>query len=102
MDRRKSFIPLCRHTKTDGRLCGSPALTGRHFCYYHQRHHHPRKSGGRPTRPVSLDTPAAIRAQIGAVISGVLSGRFTPRQAGKSLFALQLATRSLKSDKWNL
>jgi hypothetical protein len=96
MDRRKSLIPLCRHTKTDGRLCGSPALTGRSFCYYHQRYHHLRKPGGRPTRPVSLDT-AAIQGQVSAVMSGVVTGRFTPSQAGAMLFALQLATENLKA-----
>jgi hypothetical protein len=102
MNRRDSLIPLCRHTKTDGRLCGSPALAGRHFCYYHQRYHHTRKLGGRPARPVSLDTSVAIRSQVAAVMSGVLSRRFTPAQAGKALFALQIATKSLKAAERNL
>ncbi|HWB32001.1 MAG TPA: hypothetical protein VG714_02390 [Acidobacteriaceae bacterium] len=34
---QKSIIPLCCHTKTNGRRCKSPALRSGRFCYFHQR-----------------------------------------------------------------
>ena len=96
MHRRESLIPLCRHTKNDGRLCGSPALTGRAFCYHHQRYHHMARSGGRPARPRNLDSPEAIRKQISAVFTGLLTGHLRPSQASRMLYILQLAVSNLK------
>ncbi len=29
----------CEHIKTSGDPCGSPALTGKPFCYFHDRFH---------------------------------------------------------------
>ena len=26
---------LCQHTKDNGVLCGSPAMRGKHYCYFH-------------------------------------------------------------------
>ena len=36
-------IPICRHVKTNGLRCQSPALNGEPFCYFHVRlhKHHP-------------------------------------------------------------
>lgn len=28
---------LCRHIKTNGKVCNSPALTGQSFCYFHRK-----------------------------------------------------------------
>ena len=28
-------IRLCQHTKDDGKLCGSPAMRGKSYCYFH-------------------------------------------------------------------
>ncbi len=91
VDRRTSLIPLCRHTKNDGCLCGSPALTGRAFCY-----HHLRRPGGRPPLPRNLDTPEAIRRQLSSVFTGLLSGHLRPSQASRMLYILQLAVANLK------
>jgi hypothetical protein len=37
------MIPICRHLKTNGLRCQSPALNGETFCYFHLRlhKHHP-------------------------------------------------------------
>ena len=95
-NRRTSLIPLCRHTKADGLLCGCPALTGRSFCYHHQRYHHLRRPGGRPPLPRNLDTPEAIRRQLSSVFTGLLSGHLRPSQASRMLYILQLAVANLK------
>ena len=33
------MYPECRHVKSSGRLCDSPALSGSHWCYFHKRLH---------------------------------------------------------------
>ena len=30
---------ICRHTKMDGARCGSPAMRGQHYCYFHAPSH---------------------------------------------------------------
>ena len=47
MTDRNSNTPLCRHIKTNGRRCGSPALRGECFCFYH----HPTRRPPVRTRP---------------------------------------------------
>ena len=44
MNARRSEYPLCRHTKTDGRLCQSPACGTSPFCYFHKKLHRSRRS----------------------------------------------------------
>ena len=56
MNRRRSVYPLCRHTKTDGRLCGSPACGSSLFCYFHNKQHHIRRAP--PRRPRADPQPA--------------------------------------------
>jgi hypothetical protein len=32
-------LTICRHIKLDGARCGSPALCGQHYCYFHAGAH---------------------------------------------------------------
>ncbi|HEY5055667.1 MAG TPA: hypothetical protein VII58_05875 [Acidobacteriaceae bacterium] len=93
MDRRKSAIPLCRHIKTDGRLCGSPAMTGIAFCYFHGRSRRP--AGLHPRYRRALDGHDSIQQTLGAIIAGTASGDLRPSQAGRMLFAIQMALSNL-------
>ncbi len=49
---------LCRHIFVDGHQCGSRALRGQHFCYYHYAHRTPvlanQRRPGLPHRPADL------------------------------------------------
>lgn len=47
---------LCRHIKTNGKACNSPALTGHPFCYFHGklRQRHRDLNSARPTRPAEV------------------------------------------------
>jgi hypothetical protein len=42
--------PICRHRKYDGVLCGSPALHGQKFCYFHPRQRQDATYGARSHR----------------------------------------------------
>jgi hypothetical protein len=86
---------VCRHIKTDGRKCGSPALRGEYYCYYH----HPRRlRAARPVKPrYFLELPllehrGAVRAAIAETINALKSGEMDVRLGGSLLYAVQLAT----------
>ena len=34
------MYPECRHVHSSGEACNSPALSNRHFCFFHERLHH--------------------------------------------------------------
>jgi len=97
-----SRYPLCRHTKTNGRPCQSPALAASAFCYHHRKL--------RRTHMSTIDVPAlstrvlhplrdagSIQHALAMVFSGLISGRLGTAQAGKMLFALQTAILHLKT-----
>jgi len=42
-------VPLCRHVLRTNKTCGSPALRGQYFCYFH----HPSRRVSGPRRPSS-------------------------------------------------
>ena len=92
MDRRQSAIPLCRHTKTDGRLCGSPAMTASAFCYFHGRRRANSPGPGlHPRYRHALEDRDSIRRTLGLIIAGIASGDLRPSQAGRMLYAIQTA-----------
>jgi hypothetical protein len=93
----KSAYPLCRHTKTNGLLCHSPALIDSAFCYHHQKFRRARRRtpGAGPGHSTSVLHPLrnarTILQATAMVLSGLASNRIHPRKAGKMLYALQIA-----------
>lgn len=98
---RTTYIPFCRHTKTNGRICQSPAVSDSAYCYHHQKLRHT----GRRTPGVgpglsgnvldSLHNARSIHHAIAMVYSGLATGQIPPKRAGRMLFALNVATASL-------
>ena len=104
---RKSEYPLCRHTKTNGLRCKSPALTTSAFCtYHHQKTHRTRRSTissgpGLSTHVLHpLRNADSIQQAVAMVVSGFATNRIHPKVAGPMLYALQLASSEL--DKGSL
>lgn len=93
-----SEYPICRHTKTNGRRCQSPALTGSAFCYHHQKARRSRRAtpGAGPGLSTSVLHPLrnaqTILQATSMVLSGLASNRIHPRTAGKMLYALRIAS----------
>jgi hypothetical protein len=102
--------PLCRHIKSDGIVCKSPALRGKSKCYYHQ----PRPAASDPTaerryayrqyalrglKPeefqhlIALGDKDAINRALSVVIAALAADEIHPRRAGAILYALQMASR---------
>jgi hypothetical protein len=89
----------CRHIKTDGRKCGSPAQRGEYYCYYHHPKH---LRAARAVKPrYFLEVPllehrGAIRAAIAETLRALADGEIDVKLAGRLLYALQLTTSEKK------
>ncbi|MBV8674107.1 MAG: hypothetical protein JOZ33_11780, partial [Acidobacteriaceae bacterium] len=45
------MVPLCTFLNSTGKTCGSPALSGRNYCYFHNPGHRVSGPRRRTTRP---------------------------------------------------
>ncbi len=85
-------IPQCQYIKVDGCRCGSPALRGQRFCYFHYE-------VNRPT--VCLDIPPledanAIQQALTDIARAVADDRLDLKRAAILGFLLQVAAANLK------
>lgn len=76
--------PRCRHVKVNGVRCGSPAVSGDKYCYYHQKFH----------RTVSNDIPCledanSVAYAINCVVRGLNTGYMDLKRATALLYAVQ-------------
>lgn len=94
----------CHHVKVNGTQCGSPALRGKCYCYFHHNYRHLGTYGApqRPSRdpfhgrfPV-LEDANSVQAAIMQVIRLMLARQIDPKEAGLLLYALQLASCNLR------
>lgn len=87
---------LCRHIMPSGARCGSPALRGQDFCYYH-RHFRltaiRNRSIYEPLRLPSLDDPRGVQIAIAEVLEALANSRIDPRHAGLYLYGIQIAAQ---------
>jgi len=97
--------PTCRHVKTDGVLCGSPALQHRKYCYHHlmQRGRRLRRAFAASRGESStlhlppLEDLRAIRVALSEIVQALAVGQLEHRSAGLMLYAIQqAATVSLR------
>jgi hypothetical protein len=101
MNSAHSEYALCRHTKTDGHRCHSPALATSAFCYFHQKLRRTRRAmiGAGPGLSTHVLHPLrnahSVQQALAMVLSGVSTSQIHPKQAGKMLYALQLAAKTI-------
>jgi hypothetical protein len=94
--------PTCHHVFPDNHRCGSPALRGERFCYYH---HPSRKPVANPRarlarRGFHLAAPrnhADLQQALGEVITRLAAKKLDVHRAGLLLYSLQIAGRHLPS-----
>src|SRR6202158_191728 len=98
-------IRRCRHVKTNGTQCGSPALKGKELGFYHEQNRPQavelyldgeRYSDGRIVLPVFEDAHS-IQTVIRQVVQLMLTRRIERKDAGLLLYALQIASGNLKT-----
>ncbi len=102
----------CEHIKANGEFCGSPALRGRHYCYFHLTHigrrlHAERvhaqdveQSVDAGTLPLELppfEDASSIQIALMQVVDAILHGRLDSKRAGLVLYALQTASSNLSN-----
>jgi hypothetical protein len=93
----------CSHRKDDGVLCGSPALHGGKYCYFHTRQLISDYYGARARRRSStcrfalppLDDLRTINHLLWQVANAVASDTIDYRRADAMLTALRMASAEL-------
>jgi hypothetical protein len=93
---------ICRHIHTAGHRCGSPALTGEEFCYYH---HATRRPAKRPADDYifpdstfdlpSMEDRASIHLAIAAIARRIALNQIDLQRARLLLYALRIASTNL-------
>jgi len=95
---------LCRHIHTSGSRCGSPALRGESFCYYHHttRRPAPRQRGVHPEHAIfelpAIDDRAGIQFALAQVLARVATDQLDHKRSGRLLHGLFVASRNLPRD----
>jgi hypothetical protein len=100
----------CEHIKTNGEFCGSPAMRGRNYCYFHltyigrrlraERVHAKAMANAVNASVVPLELPPledanSVQMALMQVIDAILHNRLDTKRAGLVLYALQTASSNL-------
>jgi hypothetical protein len=125
MDSHADKYPICRHIKTNGCRCQSPAITGSGLCYFHRtiRRTHDAvctskigplrpetvqyllENGQRPAQFAAspacnfppLEDPEAIQLSISLLFAAIAAGQVDPGLARTLLYALQVASWNVRA-----
>ena len=91
-------VKVCTHIKVTGIRCGSPALRGEQFCYFHQR-----AIRGVPTPPSSrlhpiaiIENEESIQSALMEIINALARNTIDFRRAELIIRALQVAVRNCR------
>ena len=85
--------PRCQHIRMNGRRCGSPALRGENYCYFHDSVHNP---GGSYALPFPEDA-TSLQYGVMMVIRMLVSGHVEIKCCSALLYALQIASANLRA-----
>jgi len=100
VDRKKSTMYFkCRHIKTNGSRCQSPALTGKPYCYFHDRLHRPENATAPADWTIKLpllEDRTSIQLALSRVLNSLGSSRLDARSAGLFLYGLQIASQNVE------
>ena len=94
--------PLCRHIKSDGVQCGSPALNRKTFCYFHQtlhsRHQRYRSRPADHKQTLNLDaieTRLDLQMNLSQVVNALATGQLDPQRGMLLLKLLEAAEKNM-------
>jgi hypothetical protein len=97
-------VKLCTHIKITGHRCGSPALRGEQFCYFHQRMMRGVKTPPEARlHPIALiENEEAIQASLMEVINALARNTIDVRRADLILKALHIAVKNGRHAKFGM
>src|SRR5271155_2152476 len=100
---RHPNVRHCTHIKVTGQRCGSPALRGEFFCYFHTRV----IKGVQQRVDMQLHSMAlledceSIQLSIMHVVDGLIKGTLDPTRARLIIQALRIAARNAKNVRFD-
>jgi hypothetical protein len=100
---RHPNVRTCTHIKVTGQRCGSPALRGEFFCYFHTRI----IKGVQQRVDMQLHSMAlledceSIQLSIMYVVDGLIKGSLDPTRARLIIQALRIAARNAKNVRFD-
>jgi hypothetical protein len=96
-------VKACTHIKVTGVQCGSPALRGERFCYFHQRMMRGvRTPPAARLHPIALiENEEAIQASLMEVINALVRNTIDLKRAELILRALHIAVRNVRRVRFN-
>src|ERR1035437_3825156 len=89
---------LCRHIKTNGYKCQSPAMRGSAFCYFHSPEQTMAKVKSSNSEEIKLPLlvdSASIQVAISKIAGASINSRLDARRTGLLLYALQIASQNI-------
>jgi hypothetical protein len=96
-------VPLCQHWMEKGARCGCPAMRGTRYCYSHrlEQSRDARKNAERARQrwfeSAPLDDVPSVQRALREVMTRLLAGSISLKQAGQILFRIQMASVKLRS-----
>jgi len=93
----------CTHIKVTGVRCGSPALYGERFCYFHQNAHRGvRKPPQSRLHPIAiLEDEESIQSSLMEVINALMRNTIDLKRAELILRALHIAVKNSRRTKFS-
>jgi len=93
----------CTHIKVTGQRCGSPALRGEFFCYFHTRviKGVPQRVDMRLDSIALLEDCESIQLSIMHVVDGLVKGTLDSTRARLIIQALRIAARNAKNVRFD-
>ena len=89
----------CRHILPRGTKCKSPALTGRPYCYYHDKLHDYTQDGLRDDKgPIclpSIEDACGVQHALMQIMGSIANGRLGSRRGARLLYGLQIAIQAM-------
>ncbi len=94
----------CTHIKVTGVRCGSPALTGEQFCYFHQRMHRGVRTPPQARlHPIALiEDEESIQSALMEVINALMRNTIDLKRATLILRALHIAVKNASRVKFHV
>ena len=94
----------CKHVKANGEFCGSPALRGREYCYFHlsvlgrrlRTQKHIMKGENHYLQLPTLEDGNSIQMALMQVMEALLRDQIDTKVAGLLLYGLQIASSNLQ------
>jgi hypothetical protein len=95
-----NHAPHCRHLFPDNHRCGSPALRGEPFCYYHHPDRAPVSNpyARRARRGFQITPPTdarSLQTALSQIIVRLGANKIDTHRASLLLYSLQIASRNL-------